>query len=79
MDDDETDRRRQARTPAEDEDHRGFDTDRTADLSGDATGELGVLFFCPNKDYAVVREVVADEVPTCPHDGAVLVRHQARP
>jgi hypothetical protein len=55
------------------------DTDRTVDLSGDVTATLGVLFYCPNKDYAVVREVVADEVPTCPHDGAVLLRHQAAP
>jgi hypothetical protein len=42
--------------------------------SGDPTEPIGVLFFCPNKDYSVVRDVPADEALLCPNDGAVLQR-----
>ena len=42
--------------------------------SGDPTEPIGVLFFCPNKDYSVVRDVPTDEALLCPNDGAVLQR-----
>jgi len=41
---------------------------------GDPAGAIGVLFFCPNNDYSVVRDVPTDEALLCPNDGAVLQR-----
>lgn len=50
------------------------DTIRFSGQSGDPTEPLGVLFFCPNKDYSVIRDAPTDAALLCPHDGAVLQR-----
>ena len=37
--------------------------------------EIGVLYVCPQRDYSLVREVVAVEWPICPNDGTPLERY----
>jgi hypothetical protein len=51
------------------------DTDRMVGPLGDVTSSIGVLYVCPQKNYAVVREVPSDEVVLCPKDGSVLERY----
>lgn len=52
-----------------------FDIDRAVGPLGDPQFPLGVLYVCPMKNYAVVREVPSDEVLLCPKDGSVLERY----
>jgi hypothetical protein len=56
-------------------DRLGVDIDRVGGLPGDPTGEIGVLYVCPQRDYSLVREVVAAEWPICPNDGTPLERY----
>jgi hypothetical protein len=51
------------------------DTDRFVSQVGDVMSPVGVLYVCPEKNYAVVREVPSDEVLLCPKDGSVLERY----
>jgi len=55
----------------------GADTDRFVGVVGPDinTTSVGVLYVCPKKDYAVVREVPSDEALPCPKCGSLLERH----
>jgi len=53
------------------------DTSRFISLGG-GEGPLlpvGVLYVCPQKEYAVARESPSDDVLCCPLDRSVLERH----
>jgi len=56
------------------------DTDRFVGMVGPVgpvttSPVVGVLYVCPKKDYAVVREVPSDKALLCPKCGSVLERH----
>lgn len=51
------------------------DTDRFVSQLGDVMPPVGVLYACPEKNYAIVLEVPPNEVLLCPKDGSVLERY----
>jgi hypothetical protein len=52
------------------------DTDRFVSQQGDVMSPVGVLYMCPEKNYAIVLEMPPDEVLLCPKDGSVLERYE---